>query len=82
MVSFDIWIFLSVFYVGHYPCLSSVWKPVFFMLNLTHALFSSDKIFLKPPHKSNSLEDTDAEKIMWEILSEGENNHQVFSFLH
>lgn len=81
MVSCDIWLFLSVFYVGRYPCLSSVWKPVFFLLNLTYALFSSDKLFFKPPHKSNSLEDTDAENIMWEILSEGENNHQVFFFL-
>lgn len=82
VVSFDVWILLfeSVFYVGHYPCLSSVCKPLFFMLNPPYVMFSSDKIFFKTQREfpSKSLQDSDAEKIMSEILLEGEDNHQVF----
>lgn len=84
MVSSDAWIRLSgnVFYAGHYPCLSSVQKS--FMLNPPYALFSSDKIFFKTPNefpKGKSLEDSSAEKIMSEILLEGENNHHFFPLL-
>lgn len=85
VVSSDAWIHFSgnVFYAGHYPCLSSVQKSLFFMLNPPYALFSSDKIFFKTPHefpKGRSLEDSSAEK-MSEILLKGENNHCFFSLL-
>ena len=54
------------------------------MLNPPYAVLSSGKLFSKTQHefpKGKSSEDSDAEKMMSEILLEGEDSHQVFFFL-